>query len=489
MARPPKPKTKCICKKCEIEFYTRPSEAREFCSGPCAQQYKGVNKDWLIKRNATNLKKYGDEVSFRSPQVQAVYKANLKEKYGVENPFLVKEFRDKADETIMDRYGTEYATQNPEIANKVSEALKGREVPRDEFTERKWNQLIDYYKTTKMLPIFYKNDFINCRVGDSSKRWLFKCEICGKEDDYTLVNNYMPVCSCVKKPLSSIEEDIKNFLLEYIPENEIFINKRTILGNGQELDIYIPSHNIAIELNGIFWHSEVCGKDRKYHLNKTEICLSKNINLIHILDQEWIFKKNIIKSMLLNKIGKTFDKIYARKCEIRKITDNNELKIFLNINHIQGYTHSSINIGLYYNEELISVMTFGKNRFKKDSNEWEMVRFCNKLNINIVGGASKLFKHFINEYNSDKLPIISFADRRFFSGGLYGNLGFKFDKFTSPSYIYWKNNIILNRMACQKHKLHQLLETFSEEKSEYDNMLENGWRRVWDCGNSKWIFK
>ena len=277
-------------------------------------------------------------------------------------------------------------------------------------------------------------------------------------------------------------------MIEYLPEHELFFNKRTILGNGQELDIYIPSYNLAIELNGIFWHSETCGKDRKYHLNKTEICFNKNIQLIHIIDQEWVLKKDIIKSMLLNKIGKISNKVYARKCEIREIPTD-ELKVFLNTNHIQGYAHSSINIGLYYNNELVSVMTFGKNRFKKNSNEWEMVRFCNKLNYNIIGGASKLFKHFIKTYNEDNLNIISFSDRRFFSGKLYENLSFKFDKFTSPSYIYWKSSTILNRMACQKHKLPKLLDKFSIELSEYQNMKNNGYNRLWDCGNSKWIFE
>lgn len=489
MGRHTKPKVKCICKKCEVEFYTRPSEVREFCSGPCAQQYKGIDRDWLIKRNATNLEKYGDEVSFRSPQVQSLFKSNLKEKYGVENPFLVEEFRNKSHDTMVKKYGYKFAIQNPEIALKVSEALKGK-IPNmfKNFHQKKWEQLMDYYKMSKMLPLFEKEDFISNRVGNLDNKWKFRCDLCGKEDEYTLINNYMPVCSCNKKSISSIEEEIKTFLLQYIPESDLFFNKRTILGNGKELDIYIPSYNLAIELNGIFWHSETCGKDRKYHLNKTEICLDKNIHLFHIIDQEWMLKKEIIKSMLLNKIGRIASKIHARKCVIREIP-NDILKEFLNNNHIQGYTHSSVNIGLFYNDELTSVMTFGKNRFKKDSNEWELVRFCNKLNTSVIGGASKLFQYFIKNYNQNNLDIISFSDRRFFMGGLYKNLGFIFDKFTSPSYIYWKGNKILNRMTCQKHKLPKLLDKFDIELSEYVNMKNNGYNRLWDCGNSRWIFK
>jgi hypothetical protein len=133
-------------------------------------------------------------------------------------------------------------------------------------------------------------------------------------------------------------------------------------------------------------------------------------------------------------------------------------------------------------------MTFGKNRFKKQSNEWEMVRFCNKLNTNIIGGASRLFKYFNKNLNSNKLNIISFSDRRFFNGGLYKQLGFDFDKFTKPSYFYWKNERVYNRMSYQKHKLHKLLEIFDNNKTEYQNMLDNKFIRIWDCGNSKWTY-
>jgi hypothetical protein len=305
-----------------------------------------------------------------------------------------------------------------------------------------------------------------------------------------LSNGYLPSCKCSDyRGYSLIEDELLLFLYGFIPKEEIFLNRRDILPSRLELDIYIPSYNLAIEINGVYWHSESMGKYKDYHLYKTIKCKENNIDLIHILDFEWIFKKPIIESIILNKLGKTFNKIYARKCEVRQITDTKILKQFLNNNHIQGYTHSSINLGLFYNNELVSVMTFAKNRFKKESNEIEMVRFCNLLNTNIIGGASKLFKHFLLNYNIDKLPIISFADRRFFNGELYKNLGFNFIKNTSPSYIYWKDNKILNRMSCQKHKLNKLLDIFDINKTEYENMLSNGWRRVWDSGNTKWIFE
>jgi hypothetical protein len=134
-------------------------------------------------------------------------------------------------------------------------------------------------------------------------------------------------------------------------------------------------------------------------------------------------------------------------------------------------------------------MTFGKNRFQKNSNQMELVRFCNKLNHMIVGGASKLFSHFVKNHLNIEEEIITFADRRFSEGNLYKQLGFVFDKNTSPSYFYWKNSNILNRMSCQKHKLNKLLPIFDNNISEYENMLANKYRRVWDCGNKKYVFK
>ena len=247
----------------------------------------------------------------------------------------------------------------------------------------------------------------------------------------------------------------------------------------------MPIKKIAIEVNGVYWHSESMGKYRDYHLYKTIKCDELGVKLIHILDYEWLFKKPIIKSLLLSQLGLIGNKIYARKCEIKEITDTPLLREFLDNNHIQGYTHSKINLGLYYNGDLVSVMTFGRNRFSKNKNEFEMIRFCNVLNTLVIGGMSKLFKHFIRYYNLNNTPIISFSDRRFFNGDGYRMLEFDFIKNTPPSYIYFKNYKILNRISCQKHKLNKLLDNFDPNKTEYENMKLNGWKRVWDCGNMK----
>jgi len=201
------------------------------------------------------------------------------------------------------------------------------------------------------------------------------------------------------------------------------------------LDIFIPSLNLAIEFNGTFWHSEISGnKNKVYHLNKTKSCIFKGIKLIHIFQFEWDTKKEIIKSILKNIIKKTPNKIYARECEVRDITLQCSID-FLEKNHLQGKDKSSIKLGLYHKNELVSVMTFCKSRFDKKC-EYEMSRYCNNLNTSIIGGGNKLFSHFINSYRPNSM--VSYSDRRYFNGNIYRQLGFTFVDNTSPSYFYLK---------------------------------------------------
>jgi hypothetical protein len=486
MARPKKPLKELMCKNCINPFYVKQSKKRDFCSVACSQIYtKSHNRDWLEKRNETNTIKYGCKSPMESPLVVQKYKQNLLDKYNVTNPFLYPEFKAKSDATILERYGTKVASSNPDIKQKISSALKYNKKDRFNFVNIKWDKIESYCKQVNMEPLFDKNYLYHNKIIDTI--FSFKCLSCNNITDIRLLNGYLPSCQCTGfKGYSLIEEEIFNFISSFYTD-EILLNNRSILPNRLEVDLYLPDINLAIEINGLYWHSESMGKYKDYHLYKTDECFKKNIQLIHIFDHEWMYKKPIIQSILLNKIGLTPNKMYARKCIIREISDTSIVKDFLNSNHLQGYCHSKNNIGLYYEDKLVSLMTFGKNRFKKNTDEIEMIRFCNKLNINVIGGASKLIKYFQNAYNPSN--IISFADRRFSQGNLYDKLGFQNKQFTPPSYFYWKNSKILNRMSCQKHKLNKLLDIFDDTKSEYINMIDNGYRRVWDCGHIKYTYR
>jgi hypothetical protein len=164
--------------------------------------------------------------------------------------------------------------------------------------------------------------------------------------------------------------------------------------------------------------------------------------------------------------------------------DNKTTKIFLDNNHLQGNVNAAINIGLYYNDELVSIMTFIKSRYNKEV-EYELLRFCNKLNTSVIGGASKLMSCFINTYKPNN--IISYANRRWSQGNLYEKLGFTFTHNTLPNYFYYKNGDLESRVKYQKHKLKDKLEVFDDSLTESENMYNNGYRKIYDSGNKVYI--
>lgn len=283
------------------------------------------------------------------------------------------------------------------------------------------------------------------------------------------------------------EKDIKEFL----NKNGIkYIDKDREILDGSEIDIFILEKNIGIEFDGLYWHSELF-KENRYHLNKTERSLEKGIRLIHIFEDEWLRKSDIVKSMLLNALGKTNKRIFARKCEIKEI-DSKTSKEFLENNHIQGSIGSKINIGLYYENELVSVMCFGKKRlnlgYKKDKiqeNQYEMFRFCNKINTVVIGGASKLLKYFIDKYNPEE--IVSYCDRRYGTGNMYKKLGFKLDHVSKPNYFYIEGTNRNNRFKYRKSELVKM--GFDKNKSEKEIMLERKIYRIYDCGTLVYVWK
>ena len=216
-------------------------------------------------------------------------------------------------------------------------------------------------------------------------------------------------------------------------------------------------------------------------MNKTELCESKGIKLIHVFEDEWIYKQDIVKSRLKNILGLTSNKIYARKCIIKNVIYK-DVKKFLNENHIQGETKSSINIGLYYNNELISLMTFGK-RPMINNFSLELIRFCNKLNTSVIGGANKLLQYFIKTYKPNE--IISYADRRWSQGDLYEKLGFEFISNTIPNFSYIINKKRINRLKFQKHIL--IKDGYDGNKTANQIMLDNNIYKIYDSGNKKYI--
>ena len=246
-----------------------------------------------------------------------------------------------------------------------------------------------------------------------------------------------------------------------------------------EIDIYLPELKLGFEFNGLYWHSDK-HKDNSYHKNKSDFFNQKGIQIIHIWEDEWILKKDIIKSIILNKLGKNPNKIFARKCYASLITDKSIIKKFLNENHIQGYIFNKINIGLTYENELVSIMCFNNLEGRKIIDDgFNLNRFCNKLNTNVIGGASKLLNFFIK--NNECNFIISYADYGISNGNLYNKLGFKLVSKGNPDYKYIIQGIRRHKSGFKKEKLGIKGELITES----DFMKMNNIHKIFDCGKIK----
>lgn len=495
------------CKRCgkETRFISTMTGYLNFCSNKCS-----ANTDSVIeKRIATNLERFGVEHAAQSKEVQEkTIQTNL-DRYGVEyvlsHPDIIEkvrqtmidrhgvtsyaktpEFVEKVRKTSLEIYGTEHPTQAESVKEKFREtslAIYGVDHPMktEENREKLRDAMFNRVKTLS------GEDYINvsalCR--EYGHGWYQSLDIPRiNKSGVTLVSKeYIPQIieySDRDKAASSIERGVADFI-ESIYKGEIICNDRNII-YPKELDIYIPEKNLAIECNGMYWHSTNIGTPRNYHLMKTIECEEKGIRLIHITDWEWVNKKEILKSIIASSLGVYKERIYARKCEVKEI-DSKTSKLFLEENHVQGPVNSSMRLGLFYKDELVQIVTAGKSRFKQG--EVELHRMATKKNTQVIGGFSKLIKHLTERYNVNEL--MSFIDRSKFDGKGYKALGFEKISESPPNYHYYFRDTRLTRNQAQKHKLPKLLgeNNFDESKTEIENMIDNGWLQVYDSGNIK----
>ena len=254
--------------------------------------------------------------------------------------------------------------------------------------------------------------------------------------------------------------------------------------HSKEIDVFVPSLNIGVEFNGIYYHSEQVlmsiNKSPTSDYEKQKEFALKGIRIIPIFSDEWEEKREIVKSRIANILGKTNEVIYARKCSIAEVSSQDASK-FCQDNHLMGKGRSNFRLGLYYNNKLVSLMTFTNNNLSRKSKVWEINRFASLLGLSVVGGASKLFAAFIKQVQPES--VISYADSRWSTGGLYSAIGFTKASEGSPNYWYVKpNSGRIHRFSLRKNK------NDDQNLTEVENRLSQGYLRIWDCGSSKWIW-
>ena len=407
-----------------------------------------------LKKKKTLSDKFGSFENFIDYRLDKIKEKSL-EKWGVEHHF-------KSKDVIDLRISSYLNTTNKKIIDKLPSHIK--------YLDRKYNKnTTDLY--LKLNCTICNNDFEITR-----QLVYFKCD--SNIDP-------CPICNPQTHGVSKMEQEVFEFIKENY-DGEIQKNTNSLIS--KEIDIYLPESKISFEFNGLYWHSDVY-KSKKFHLEKTLECEKLGISLFHIWEDDWLYKKDILKSMILNKIGKISNRIFARNCEIKVLTNNNVIRDFLEKNHLQGFVGSVIKLGLFYNGELVSIMTFGSLRISlgqsRTNNSFELLRFCNKLNHNVVGGASKLLKYFIKNYSPTE--IVSYSDFSRSNGNLYKKLGFNFLHLSEPNYYYIINGVRNHRFNFRKDKL--VKEGFDKNKTEIQIMSERKIMRIFDCGTEKWVLK
>ncbi len=384
---------------------------------------------------------------------------------------------------ICPEHGVFYQTMNNHIKGKQGCPVCGRIKCGSErlMTTEEWVQRAREVHGDKY-------DYTQSVYENSRQPLKIICPIHGEFEQ--IAGNHLFGQGCPKcfKDKSTVEKELLEYIKSLLPSTEVLENVRDVIPP-KEIDIFIPGLNIGFEMNGLIWHSEKFNTEKKYHLLKTEECEKKGIRLIQIFDDEWMLKNSICKSRIRNILGFTEKKIYARNCRIAEV-DSKTATRFLDRNHIQGKTQTNVRIGLFYEDELVSVMAFCRNRINlngkpRNDKEYELVRFANMLGTTVVGGASRMFKYFVETYSPEKVK--SFADRRWSNGNLYEKIGFEFEENTPPSYFYVINKRRVNRFNMRKDVLIRKYGCPSE-MTEKEFCESKGWYRVYDCGTRKYIW-
>lgn len=356
---------------------------------------------------------------------------------------------------------------------------------------KRTQEQLEYVKDKDSLLKAIKDNF-----GDKKPSTYELSQLLGLNDHCTLkyihrynLENYVDIGGYTSRQ----EKEITDLVKELVGEAKVVSKDRSILGK-QELDIYIPDKNLAIEVNGVYWHSDLY-KDKLYHQNKTINCIRKGIRLIHIFEDEWADteKRTKIISIIKSALGLYSTKLGARECEV-KLIEFKTAKEFLDKYHIQGGgAVSKINIGCYKGDKLVGVMTFGPSRYD-NTYEWEIIRECWLPDTAVIGGSERMFKYFQKLKNPQS--VLSYCDASKFLGKVYLRLGFKLSTYkpiTDPNYVWVQSfsdgeYMTLSRYKTQKSKL---LEQGlgRDEQTEDEIMTELGFVKVYNSGNLRFAWR
>lgn len=270
-----------------------------------------------------------------------------------------------------------------------------------------------------------------------------------------------------------VEEDVKPF-------------RRT----KHEIDAYLPELKIGVEFNGLWFHSSKF-KLSGYHKMKQDMAAEEGIRLVQIFTDEWLYRKDTCKRALAHLVGKSpKSQGGARNLEVVKVTGK-EARVFYEHNHLQGpASPGGLHLGLADADGIVCMMTFAGKLSKRGQpvvpGRYELARFATTRPV--PGGASRLFKQALKVLG-DVQTVVSYSDNRWFTGGMYEQLGFRKTGQTQPNYTYTKSGDPKrhNKMGFQKKQLKvKLGEKYDPTNTEKEMCEQLGYYRVYDCGLTRW---
>jgi hypothetical protein len=400
-------------------------------------------------------------------------KATNVEKYGQENAGATPESRNKAKQTMLERYGVEHALQNVDILKKSQETLKnnyGVKTPMEsnKIKKKQRKTFRDKYGTNNPMKVPSIKEKLK-------QTFLSKYGVDNPSKNSSVVEKILKTKTLNQETgTSNAEKEIAQFI------NGLGLcTKKAYIGgkNPKELDILIPEKNIAIEHNGCYYHSELFVPNN-YHFYKMQACKEKNMRLIQIFDYEWQNRKAQVKSFLKSALGKNEKRVFARKCEIRSV-EKNEANFFLDSYHILGKVKHKNAYGLYYNNELVSLITLGLHH--RGLNQVILNRYITAEGITVVGGLSRLCKHALSNHGK----IYTWVDLRYSTGENWEKIGWFKVAQLKPDYFYFdsKKSKVVSKQSRKKNIVNT-----PKHMTEHEHALEEKLYRVYDCGKIKFCY-
>lgn len=302
--------------------------------------------------------------------------------------------------------------------------------------------------------------------------------ICKEHGEFTQrPNNHTNGAGCQKCWSGTSKWEIE--LQQYLEEaGFLVLTNQRILGQ-KEVDVFLPELNLGIELHGLYWHTERV-IPATAHADKLRLAEEKGIRLLQVFEDEWVARKDVVLRLILRMCGKGTG-VGARSLELREITAAEANKLY-DFAHVQGAIKSgSRHYGLFRkNGSIAAAATFGKSRFERDT--WELLRYASKVSVH--GGLSRLCKRFMSDEGVQRL--VSYSDRRWFTGDGYAQNGFKWIARTAPGYWWTRGYERISRFRFQKHRIQQVIPNADLSKTEVEIAQAAGYYRIFDAGQDKW---